>query len=771
MKLIKFFIIVVFLSFFGGTQTILGTGEWYLHIPTKAIGITSGNGKIMTAFSQGVLEYDMNSNEKTIWSNVNFLSDLQVSSIYYNEYSKSFWIGYENGNIDELNGSTINNFPDLKMTDIIGEKQIFKFQAYDQFLYAATPFGILKIDTKRKEIRDTYYHSFEDKKLVDFEISNDTIYALSNDNLYYAAIKNNFLSNPTNWNKNSSVIPKTYANYSSLTILKNKIYLVSKYPDFEKDTIFEIKGTNCRPVFYNKIIRKIKSDGTNLTILSDYGIKILNEYFTEVDGVFRYNTGDSPLPNDMISVNGYYWIADNEYGLVKLKDNWNNSVLTMAAPPSNRFFSMDGIENKLVVTGGSISKYLSTYNRSGVYIFSNNNWKWISPNNQSAWKGKTIFDIGSVAVSKNNPNRIALGSYSMIPLSIIEDGSTVSKTFESTNSPLTPVIKDYLTMISDIKYDDADNLWVVNSYSETPLKALTPSGEWKSFNTGTSSKNIYIRKLYIDQSNTKWLSIYGKGLIIFNENDFDNPVDDVFRSVTTDPNLGNLPSPEVLALAEDLDGRMWIGTDKGLCVLFNPNSILGSPNQSFSAQKIIVNVEGTGEFLLGNTSITDIVIDGGNRKWIATANAGLYLISKDGTEILQSFTTENSPIISNNILDIYLNQQTGELFIITDLGLVSYRIDASKEDPSYSNVSVFPNPHKPSHNVPVTIQGIQANSDVKIMDAAGNLIYRTVSNGGTATWNAQTLEGTRALPGVYFIWTSPENSEIDGNYVGKVVLH
>jgi hypothetical protein len=443
----------------------------------------------------------------------------------------------------------------------------------------------------------------------------------------------------------------------------------------------------------------------------------------------------------------------------------------MAAPPSNRFFSMDGCENKLIVTGGSISKYLSTYNRSGVYIFSNNYWKWISPDNQNAWKGKTIFDIGSVAVSKNNPNRIALGSYSMIPLSIIEDGDTVSKTFESTNSPLTPIIKDYFTMISDIKYDDSDNLWVINSYSENPLKALTPSGEWKSFNTGTTSKNIYIRKLYIDENNTKWLSIYGKGLIIFNENDFDNSVDDVFRSITTDPNLGNLPSPEVMALANDLDGRMWIGTDKGLCVLFNPNSILASPNQSFSAQRIIVNVGGTGEYLLGNTSITDIVIDGGNRKWIATANAGLYLISKDGTEILQSFTTENSPIISNNILDLYLNQQTGELYIITDLGLVSYRIDASKEDPSYSNVSVFPNPHKPSHNVPVTIQGIQANSDVKITDVAGNLVYRTSSNGGTATWDTQTLSGTRAMPGVYFIWTAPENSEIEGNYVGKVVLH
>ncbi|NDF59935.1 MAG: T9SS C-terminal target domain-containing protein, partial [Crocinitomicaceae bacterium] len=386
-------------------------------------------------------------------------------------------------------------------------------------------------------------------------------------------------------------------------------------------------------------------------------------------------------------------------------------------------------------------------------------------------KGKPIWDIGSVATSKNDPNRIALGSYSTVPLSIIENGETVSKIFDNNNSPLTPMTKDYYTMIADLKYDDSDNLWMINSYAEEPLKVLTPNNSWKSFNTGTSSKNTYVRKLYIDPTKTKWLSIMGKGLVAFNENEFDNPSDDTYRTITTDPNFGNLPSQDVFALATDLDGKMWIGTDKGLCVLFNPNSILGSPNQSFSAQRIIVNVGGTGEYLLGNTSITDIEIDGGNRKWIATANAGLYLISKDGTEILQSFTTENSPIISNNILDLYLNQQTGELYIITDLGLVSYRVDATKEDPSYSNVSVYPNPHKPSHNVPVTIQGIQANSDVKITDAAGNLIYRTSSNGGTATWDTQTLSGTRAMPGVYFIWTAPENSEIEGNYVGKVVLH
>jgi hypothetical protein len=515
MKLTWYLILFTFLSFFGNAQ-LVGTGEWYFHIPSKAIGLCSGEGKIMTAFSHGVLEYDLESEEKTIWSNTNFLSDLEVSSIYFNKSTRSFWIGYKNGNIDELIGSSIFNIPDLKLSSIIGEKQVLKFQSYNQFLFAATPFGILKIDPVRKEVRDTYYPSFEDKKIIDFQISNDTIYVLSSKYMYQASIKNNLLSNPNNWNKISSVQPKNESNYFSLSILKNKIYVLSKHPDYTKDTLFEVSRTNFIPIYTSDItkdkeIRKVISVENNLIVMFDYGLKIYDENLNEIENFFNFNHGKAMFPNDIIFSNGFYWIADNESGIIKFKDNWNNSLLTMVAPPSDRFFSMDGTNNKLVVTGGSISKYLSTYNTSGAYIYTNNSWKWIKPENQAAWKGKQIWDIGSIAISRNDPNKIALGSYSMVPLSIIENGETIHKIYDKTNSPLSPIIKDYFTMISDLKYDDSDNLWVINSYSEEPLKVLTPNGIWKSFNTGSSSKNTYIRKLYIDPIDTKWISITGKG--------------------------------------------------------------------------------------------------------------------------------------------------------------------------------------------------------------------------------------------------------------------
>ena len=171
---------------------------------------------------------------------------------------------------------------------------------------------------------------------------------------------------------------------------------------------------------------------------------------------------------------------------------------------------------------------------------------------------------------------------------------------------------------------------------------------------------------------------------------------------------------------------------------------------------------------MGSTGITDIEIDGANRKWFATSNAGIILLSADGLDIIEHHTMENSPLISNNIKDIELNQQTGELFIITDQGLVSYRTDATYGISEYDDVQVFPNPVRPEYDGPITIQGIKYDSDIKVTDMAGNLVYQTTSNGGTATWSGKTLSGEPVTTGIYLIWTAPNSGK--GRKVGKVAV-
>ena len=239
--------------------------------------------------------------------------------------------------------------------------------------------------------------------------------------------------------------------------------------------------------------------------------------------------------------------------------------------------------------------------------------------------------------------------------------------------------------------------------------------------------------------------------------------------LTTGVNSGDLPSNRVNALAVDLDNEVWIGTDAGFAVLYNAENAFGASSGDYNAQRIKVEFEGNVEYVLGATGITDIEVDGANRKWMATENSGIVLLSPDGLEIIEQYTMENSPLISNNIIDLELDHNSGELFIVTDKGLISYRTDATAgKSRDYSEVNVFPNPVRPDFTGVITMQGIQYDSDIKVTDAAGNLVYKTTSNGGTATWDGRTLNGEPVATGVYLIWTAPNEGK--GRKVGKILV-
>jgi hypothetical protein len=275
--------------------------------------------------------------------------------------------------------------------------------------------------------------------------------------------------------------------------------------------------------------------------------------------------------------------------------------------------------------------------------------------------------------------------------------------------------------------------------------------------------------MVIDYNGHKWFALDAAGLFGYNHNKTPvNAADDQVINLTTGDYSGALPSNTVTALAVDFDNEIWIGTDNGFAILYNSDGAFDAGPGDYNAQRVKIPVDGLVEYMLGTTNITDIEVDGGNRKWFGTANSGVILLSADGLEVIKQFTTDNSPLISNNIIDLEINQTTGELFIITDKGLISYRSDASYEDPEYSDVKVFPNPVRPEYDGLVTIQGIRYDSDVKVTDVAGNLVYKTTSNGGTAVWNGRSLSGEKVATGVYLIWTSVNEGK--GRQVGKVLV-
>ncbi|MCZ6520401.1 MAG: T9SS type A sorting domain-containing protein, partial [Bacteroidetes bacterium] len=224
---------------------------------------------------------------------------------------------------------------------------------------------------------------------------------------------------------------------------------------------------------------------------------------------------------------------------------------------------------------------------------------------------------------------------------------------------------------------------------------------------------------------------------------------------------GGLPTRAVNDIEVDVEGNVWVGTDEG--VAYFPRGIFLFEGPVNAIKPIL-----DGRFLLSNEEVSSIESDGGNRKWMGTEN-GAWLFNEFGDELLEHFTIENSPLLSNQIIDIEIHDQTGELFISTNLGLVSYRTGSTKGSPVHeTKIKIFPNPVTPDFSGIVGMEGLAYNSEIKITDVSGNLVWQTTSNGGSATWNLQTLQGGRPPSGIYLIFSSlPDGSD---SLVGKIAI-
>lgn len=768
-------LVILFLLSVTSLHAQIGMGQWRLHIPAyHALDVALSDNKIYTAYTSGLSEYSPSSGELTTWDYVNGLSDISVSCLWASTSDNSLFIGYENGNLDKLKGGEVTNIPAVALAQIQGSKRINRMVEKDGFVYLATGFSIVKVDPGKNEVRDTYYPTNGNEGIVDLAFRNDTLFALTENKMYVGVITNPALADPGQWSEDSRVpAPGATITYHDIENANGILYISRIKEAYGEDSVFAL-GTGglvnmLNESFAMEILSLQMVDGRFAVNYYDV-CKIYNADLSMNDLIYTYG-GSKPYPLAVTRMDGKYYIADGMQGLVEVTGA-SGTRLAISGPPKNAFYKMNWSRGKLAIAGGGLSGIFHTYSTSGVATFEDEEWQEYDYATVSAWDGQPIYDFLSVAVNPKDPEEMAVCTFSQMPLNLLNADGTV-ETFSPANSDL-----GYHTngsgecFVTDAAYDDAGNLWVLNGMSsDKPLKVYTKDNEWYTMNTGSTTSNKFSRQLVIDGNDNKWFSLNGVGLVGFNDGGtIDNASDDDYVILNNGENTGALPSTEVTAIAVDQDNEIWIGTDNGFAVLFSSSSAFDAATGKYNAQRIKLEYEGNVEYVLGATNITAIEVDGANRKWFGTANAGIVLLSADGTTIIEQYTTENSPLISDNIVDLEMDQYTGELYIITDIGLVSYRTDASEGKEDYENVTVFPNPKRPDYDGPITIQGIKYDSDVRITDAAGRLIYQTTSNGGTATWNGRTLNGDKVNTGVYLIWTAPNNSEVKGRKVGKVLV-
>jgi hypothetical protein len=434
-------------------------------------------------------------------------------------------------------------------------------------------------------------------------------------------------------------------------------------------------------------------------------------------------------------------IGDSNAGLIIGSENSFTSQIPNgpAFRIATRLKYLDG--KIYAVQGGYTSSYQPAGNPGTVSIFSSGQWSSeVSPAN----------DITDIDFTNGTINTSSFG-YGVQVGNIV----TPNEIYNDTNSTLINLVPgENQVSISSIE-SSGNDLWV-GDYGTPSFLHLFKDNTWQAFNFPFSAAQ-YPLDLLIDYTGSVWATLnptLGGGLLVFNKEE------NKTAYLTNQNNSGGLPSRNVNAIAQDRDGYVWAGTDKGVAYFFNPREV-------FSTNVNAVLPIFDNRYLLSDEKITAIAVDGGNRKWIGTER-GVWLFSPTGEELVYSFTTENSALLSNVIIAIAVDPISGEVFFSTDKGIVSFRSGATESEFTYQSVKIFPNPVTPSFNGLVGISGLATDAIVKITDVNGKLIWQSQANGGTAAWNVRDYQGKRPSTGMYLVFSATQDGS--ESYVGKIAV-
>ena len=619
------------------------------------------------------------------------------------------------------------------------------------------------LDIRSEEILDTYKigEGGDFVKIYDSNFDGDSLFVATSEGIYSASINEENLSDFHAWKKHTNFENSLNANnsFQNITFFNGSMYaktldsLVIVY----ENSVWETYNT------FSKKIEHLHSSYNDLFIVLEDEITIVKN-----DGVIEKITQNiSSAKHAIYDKDDGLWIADFDKDLLE----YNNAIFVQQIDPSGprtaNVFKLITTKNDLwIAPGGYYASRENIWNFDGVFFFDNNDWGY-----KSTAELGGAYDIVSVEANPKNDSEVYLSSWNGGIIKLSNKNFVTKYTYENTNGALDTVsianVNGWIR-ISDLCFDDSQNLWAINSLSQNPLAVKTKEGDWYSFRiSGIDGPSTYFKDLVVDNSGQKWGVIKNAGLFVYNDKGtFENTNDDETQLINTNVGMGNLPSLEVYSLTIDLEGEIWVGTDKGITVFYSPELVFSG--QNFDAQQILIQQGEYGQYLLDTENINCIVIDGANRKWVWTNGSGVFLLSPDGTNEIHHFTSENSPLFSDNIIDLAINEISGEVFIGTEKGIISYRSDATKGHDSYSNVTVFPNPVKENYNGKIAIKGLVNNANVKITDINGNLVFESFANGGQAIWDGETQSGNRASTGVYLVFST--NTDGEETMVSKILF-
>jgi hypothetical protein len=758
MKFFSTFLIAAFIAFSASAQ--LAINEWRVHFPSsEAIAIAQGNYRVFCATPSYVYAYNVQDNGFERYSKNNLLSSTGISAMTFDNQTNTLVVGYEDGDLDLIKDGRTFNVKSIKNSNIAALKTINRIQFNQGLLYLSCAFGVVVYDQIRQEVKDTYVvgPGGATAQVWSTILLESEILAATDIGLFKANRNNPFLADFNSWSRVETIENPENGIYQMVSF-NDKVF-VAQSREGEEDAIFYSEDLLTWTLFRTGGFFENMDVSNNKLVICFVSLLQVIEQDLSIYGEW-YSLGNKTIyPKDALMLPTWeVFLAESDFGMVKIIP-WLGQYEKFSpnAPASNFAFALFHQDKRLIKTsGGPSGNWARQFNNRGFDVFHQGTWKSFNTDDEVLQGAR---DISGFAIDPNDENHWFVGTWGDGLLEM-RNGEVINQYNES-NSPLQGSPETFGPGVLSVQFDDNNNLWMSNGYANTPVVVLTKEGNWAAHETsslGAVGSNL-LGRFVIAQTGHKWfIRERGGGILVYDDNGTpENHNDDRAKSINASDGSGGLPTTDVLSIAEDLNGEIWVGTLEGIAVFYAPGSVFSGGN--FDAQQILIEQDGNIQILLETEAVQAIAVDGANQKWLGTQASGAFLMSSNGTEQLRHFTTENSPLPSNNILSIAVDGETGEVFFGTEMGLVSFRGTATDGLASNQCFPVFPNPVRENYDGPVAITGLARNTNVKITDLTGNLVFETTSEGGQAIWNGRDNKGERVTTGVYLaLCTAPEGA-------------
>lgn len=764
------------------------TGDWSIHgvfgnSPKKIIDTDN---KVYSLVNGWLYCYDKENTETINLSETGDLNDVDISNIYYDYNRKKLFVVYSDSNIDIiLDNDDVVNLPDIYNAEVSGSKTINHVAFSNHGTYIATDFGYVRLNDDKHEVKESRIYNVSLKSLC---VVGDYLVLSGNGKMYLEKIGEYYGSI-------DDVIETSFAQDGNLMSLDDNLFL------FERSWLYLFKVQNdnvaISSVLSQVTVKNLQYTKTGFQYTDNNGALYRRDGKAAVESTVQIPTDMKSSYISSYETDGSIWeLNSNGFRHVSLSDEGTETVLMDFVHPNAStvdlpyYLVYNTLQEKLFVLNCGSNRYYSNYLRIGALSsYDGMTWRDEMPEtaptlNECGQNNSHINAPYSLVFDPEDPTVCYVGTW-FEGVYKIKDGEVIAK-YDWTNSPLkkVEVTATFHTCTTPcINFDKNNNLWIIQSgVSDDPFVVLprakqslenVTAADWLTPSINGISPDFRSHVLFTSKDvklHTK--GSYGEPLVIFydDENPASSSIQSKVFSSLTDQDGKDYTWKYINCFAEDKNGKVWMGTSNGV-VEFIPQNALTSNSFTVNHLKVPRN-DGTNlaDYLLDNTDVTCIEVDGSNRKWIGTSSSGVLLVSEDGSEIIEQFTTDNSPLLSNRVLSVCCNTLNNKVYIGTDKGLMEYSSDSEPPAESYSNIYAYPNPVRPEYTGDITIRGLMENSLVKIADSEGNVIKSIRSTGGMTTWDGCNSQGKPVKSGVYFVFASQNENESSSGAVTKILI-